>query len=234
MNQYWLFDGHHFKDKIFEACPPYHIQSAIARENVKTRYANLPAASDILRYYLLKTFGGLYMDVYVVLKEPLGDLVSQSDNKDYKADFLFHFMYIIKNNEVYSLLNNDFLASVKDSVFINKMLDEAIYPYLETTHNPNSGMFNNTASIIKLMEDFKEVAVPETKNSILSDESNENYEFINAMWHGKRATGNARFSLTLNNTGPELLEKVIFENSRDTLILMLPFIMKTDWMTMSF
>ncbi|QWA13946.1 hypothetical protein GTU79_15265 [Sodalis ligni] len=63
------------------------------QECTETRYANFPAAADILRLYLLKTFGGLYMDVDVVLKEPLGNIVSESEDKEYKADFLHHFMY---------------------------------------------------------------------------------------------------------------------------------------------
>ncbi|WP_213992336.1 hypothetical protein [Sodalis sp. dw_96] len=127
------------------------------------------------------------MDVDVVLKEPLGNIVSHSEDKEFKADFLYHFIYDIVDGKALNFTNNDFFASVKNSLFISKMLDEAIYPYLETKDNPDSGMYNNTASIIKLAEKFQKKIVPEKTAEILSDDIHRKQNFIDVMWEGKRS-----------------------------------------------
>lgn len=110
---------------------PPKIAAAFNRECVDTNYKNYAAASDILRLFILKEHGGLYMDVDVALNKPIDEIYSQSPTKIKDIDSLFYCNKINVNGSSDNILSNAVIACIKNSHDIKTILNAAISAYEE-------------------------------------------------------------------------------------------------------
>jgi Leucine-rich repeat (LRR) protein len=116
--------------EILTFSAPAKLEAAILRECANTRYRNYPAASDILRLSLLKDFGGVYLDVDVALKEPLGDLLIENKKGQPTVNSLFNVVVkgVSDENTDISVSNNA-IAAIKNSSDIDSLLEAIIVTY---------------------------------------------------------------------------------------------------------
>ncbi len=115
------------------------------------RCGNCPAASDILRYELLKKYGGVYMDVDIAVKEAFGDLYCQHEYALYylaeseekpptNSDITSYFYFI-----------NALIACHPESVIMKSCIDKIRNNYKTL----NSGVKHSIHAMIKSMFDTK-------------------------------------------------------------------------------
>lgn len=67
-----------------------YIRSAVEREMSDSPYHNYAAASDILRLVVLEKFGGIYMDVDVIVSGSLGLISPERVSSTGTSDILIH------------------------------------------------------------------------------------------------------------------------------------------------
>lgn len=162
----------------------YQYQAAINRESTNTTYANYAAASDMLRIGILRRFGGLYMDIDVMVDGPIGEIRPLLDNQDELPDLLIHHGRDYKGK---TALGNAVIAAKKNAFSLHSVMRYIRYLY---THNG--------------VEPFLDV-VPQSKFDTLTAKKNYYYPNIPwsvLMWQGKRLIPHMRRNITVDGTGP--------------------------------
>ncbi|TCL02492.1 glycosyltransferase family 32 protein [Sodalis ligni] len=197
--------------KFIEPNPPYTIQSIINREGDHTQFANYAAASDILRLYVLHAEGGVYLDVDVALKEPLGDVKSQLHDKGVQmSDFLILFELICNDKSIDAILGNAVLAAVKNSPSASELLFESISPYLAKNTCISLGSLNSTDFIADFSNDIMQAGLrleqtnPHSR-AFGSNVMGKEFNYDDIIWHLKKCNSLFRINLTKTLTGPNLI-----------------------------
>jgi len=173
---------------------PGYVQSAVDREMSDSRYRNYAAASDILRLIILEKFGGIYMDVDVMVSGSLGPLQPQRTSSTGTSDILIHREEI---NNAYRL-SNAVIVSQPHTNTLKKMINYAISPYTRNKiYEMGTGRTAGKDWLSKAMREKELRDVP----------------LWEIMWIGKRAVPSLRHKITVYLTGPGLLDSYIEASS---------------------
>lgn len=162
-----------------------YIQSAIEREMSDSTYHNYAAASDILRLVILEKFGGIYMDVDVMVSGPLGLVSPERVSSLGPSDILIHQEEL----ESITRISNAVIVSQPHTNTLKRMINYAVTPYTKNTLYDFG--YGRTAG-----KDLLRKALKELKDIPLQD----------IMWIGKRAIPALRHTITIYLTGPGLMD----------------------------
>lgn len=158
------------------------VAAAINRECTDSNFKNYAAASDIMRLAVLKDYGGIYMDVDVAMRTPLGEIKPQRQSSTGEIDCLI-FQEKTEKGVRYS---NAVIAAPQNSKGIEKMLSAAIAPYEGSVPEMGCGKTAGRGELTKLMNDY----------------SREGLTIDDLMWEGKRTVSLLRHLVTVSATGP--------------------------------
>ncbi|WP_380178550.1 glycosyltransferase family 32 protein [Kalamiella sp. sgz302252] len=158
------------------------VAAAISRECTDNNFKNYAAASDIMRLAVLKDYGGIYMDVDVAMKAPLGDIKAQRQSSTGEIDCLI----FQEKSERGVRFSNAVIAAPKNSKGIEKMLNAAVAPYEGIVPEMGCGKTAGKGELTKLMNDY----------------SREGLTIDDLMWEGKRSVPLLRHLVTVSATGP--------------------------------
>ncbi|WP_336845251.1 glycosyltransferase family 32 protein [Providencia rettgeri] len=161
-----------------------YVQSAVEREMSDSAYHNYAAASDILRLVVLEKFGGIYMDVDVMVSGSLGPIFSQRVRRRGVSDILIH-QDVFHNEPRFS---NAVIVSQPHANALRKMINYAVTPYAK--NNLYEMGVGRAAGNDLLRNTFKNL------NDI---------PWREIMWVGKRAMPSLRHQITIYLTGPGLM-----------------------------
>ncbi|WP_447840823.1 glycosyltransferase family 32 protein [Enterobacter bugandensis] len=159
-----------------------YIQSAVEREMSDSTYHNYAAASDILRLVVLERFGGIYMDVDVMVSDSLGLISPERVSSTGMSDILIH-QEMLSNK---TRLSNAVIVSQPHTNTLKKMINYAVTPYAK--NNLYEMGFGRTAGKDLLRKALKDIPLREI------------------MWVGKRAVPSLRHQITMYLTGPGLMD----------------------------
>lgn len=164
-------------------------ESAIARETADSPLKNYAAASDIIRLAILYKYGGVYMDVDVLMDGPSGEVTSEWVSRNRPPGVL---VFRLRGMHGYNYANA-MIASEAGAPEMLKMLKYATAPY--NGHIFDMG-FARTA---------EKSGVHHLANSarLLGTSLEE------VMWAIKRYDKDTRFDVTLTVTGPRVMESFI-------------------------
>ncbi|XBS68216.1 glycosyltransferase [Acerihabitans sp. KWT182] len=196
--------------KFIEPNLPPIIQSVISREGDHTQFANYAAASDVFRLYLLFREGGVYLDVDVAIKNPLGEIKSQSYVKEPMSDFLISLEYEYVDGRNIVTYGNAVMAAAKNSASASELLFEALSPYLATDNRMSLGILNNSNFIGDFSNQVLDVGFKLEKTNPHSRAFGPNmfdkiYDYDDVIWDLKKTNSLFRINLTTMLTGPKLL-----------------------------
>ncbi|MGL5968373.1 MAG: glycosyltransferase family 32 protein [Kluyvera sp.] len=158
------------------------VAAAISRECTDNNFKNYAAASDIMRLAVLKDHGGIYMDVDVAMKNPLGEIKAQRQSSTGEIDCLI-FQEKIERGVRFS---NAVIAAPKHSKGIEKMLNAAVAPYEGVVPEMGCGKTTGRGELTKLMNNY-------SRDGLTIDD---------LMWEGKRSVPLLRHLVTVSATGP--------------------------------
>lgn len=158
------------------------VAAAINRECTDNNFKNYAAASDIMRLAVLKDCGGIYMDVDVAMKTPLGEIKAQRQSSTGEIDCLI----FQEKTERGVRFSNAVIAAPKHSKGIEKMLNAAIAPYEGAVPEMGFGKTAGRGELTKLMNDY----------------SRQGFTIDDLMWEGKRSVPLLRHLVTVSATGP--------------------------------
>ncbi|WP_395488871.1 glycosyltransferase [Cedecea davisae] len=158
------------------------VAAAINRECTDNNFKNYAAASDIMRLAVLKDCGGIYMDVDVAMKAPLGEIKAQRQSSTGEIDCLI----FQEKTERGVRFSNAVIAAPKHSKGIEKMLNAAVAPYEGTLPEMGFGKTAGRGELTKLMNDY----------------SKQGFTIDDLMWEGKRSVPLLRHLVTVSATGP--------------------------------
>ncbi|MFQ6288446.1 glycosyltransferase family 32 protein [Yersinia enterocolitica] len=162
-----------------------YIQSAVEREMSDSAYHNYAAASDILRLVILEKFGGIYMDVDVMVSGSLGIISPERANSTGMSDILIH-QEILSNKK---RLSNAVIVSQPHTNTLKKMINYAVFPYAKNSlYEMGFGRTAGKDLLRKTLKDLKDIPLREI------------------MWVGKRAVPSLRHQITIYLTGPGLMD----------------------------
>ncbi|NEG59748.1 glycosyltransferase family 32 protein [Pantoea agglomerans] len=158
------------------------VAAAINRECTGNNFKNYAAASDIMRLAVLKDYGGIYMDVDVAMRTPLGEIKAQRQSSTGEIDCLI----FQEKTERGVRFSNAVIAAPKHSKGIEKMLNAAVAPYEGVVPEMGCGKTAGRGELTKLMNDY----------------SREGLTIDDLMWEGKRSVPLLRHLVTVSATGP--------------------------------
>lgn len=167
-----------------------HIRSAVEREMVNSRYGNYAAASDILRLVVLEMYGGIYMDVDVMVSGSLGYISPEAVNSNRPSDLLIHKETLGRTIRT----SNAVIISQPRTNRLKTMLYYALTPYIN--HKIHEMGLGKTAGKDGLSAFLK---TPAMRGISLKE----------VMWVGKRSIPNLRHQITIWLTGPGMIESYI-------------------------
>lgn len=192
------------KVHILKPDPDPLVQSVIGLECAGAIYKNYAAASDVLRLWLLKEYGGVYMDVDIALKEPLSDELSLCKDGELREDFLSCIGSVKRlfGHGIYS--NNNFLAAEKNSPTAAILLEAAINPYLTPSRRRTADTINN-ADLVKERYDELTKYNPSLRRKLKTTGLPPEQLLYNICSILKRYNKEMRFHFTCDLTGPGLI-----------------------------
>ncbi|WP_273838861.1 RHS repeat-associated core domain-containing protein [Providencia rettgeri] len=173
----------------------YQYQAAINRESTNTAYANYAAASDMLRIGILKRFGGLYMDIDVMVDGPIGNIRPLLDNQDELPDLLIHQGRDYRGKTV---LGNAVVVANRNAFSLHSLMRYIRHIYSQ----------NNVEPFISID--------PQSKFDTLTAKKNYYYPSFSwkyLMWQGKRSIPHIRRNITVDGTGPGMFVSWIRSSS---------------------
>jgi len=171
-----------------------YVKSAIDREMCGNTYFNYAAASDILRLVILQQYGGIYMDVDVMVSGPLGPIQPKMTSFTGPSDILIHRQDMNKKYRT----SNAVIVSQPHTNTLKKMINYAIFPYTKNSIY-NMGMSHNVGN--------------DWLSKALREKELENMPLWEIMWIGKRAIPHLRHKITMYLTGPGLMDSYLQASS---------------------
>lgn len=173
----------------------YQYQAAINRESTNTAYANYAAASDMIRIGVLKRFGGLYMDIDVMVDGPIGEIRPYLDNQDELPDLLIHRG---RDHGGKTALGNAVIAAKRNAFSLHSVMRYIRHLYSHNEVEPFIGV------------------TPQNRFDTLTAKKNyyyPNFSWKYLMWQGKRAIPHMRRNVTVDSTGPGMFVSWIRSSS---------------------
>ncbi|QWA08901.1 hypothetical protein GTU79_15275 [Sodalis ligni] len=159
--------------------------------------------------YVLFAEGGLYLDVDVALKEPLGEIKSQTYDRVSMYDSLMQLEYKYIDEQYLIFYGNAVLAAVKNSASASELLFEAISPYVATDNCLSRGSLNSTDWIVEFSNIIMQYGLRLKQTDPHSRAFGHNvlgkdFNYDDLIWHLKKHNSLFRLDLTKMLTGPNL------------------------------